>query len=136
MYWAFTFFAFVHRVNANMSESLGVRTLPMALFPATLNGLNRLVRLHAVFNTDQVGADATVRLIDLTLGGIPLTNATLVGNGLAPFERVSASPGIPVNNAPGGLYTIGAPHLIEVQVVTPAGIRCDLSGAWVSVDYV
>lgn len=136
MYWDFTFFAYFHNINANKNESLGSRTLPMALFPATIGTQNRLVRLHSVFATDVVGAPVTVQLIDLTLGGVPLTNGVLTGNSLSPIEVVSSVPGIPVGNAPGSLWTIGAPHIYELNVVTPMGVKCILSSAWVSVDYV
>ena len=135
-YWDFTFFAFVHTINANKNESLGMRTIPVDLFPASIGAQNRLIRLHAVFATDVVGAPVTIQLLDVTLGGVPLTNSVLTGNSLSPIEQVSPLPGIPVTNAPGGLFTIGAPHILELDVVTPAGVKCILSGAWVSVDYV
>lgn len=135
-YWDFTFFAFVHTINANQTESLGIRTLPMDVFPATLGGLNRVVRLHAIMATDVIGANVTARLIDISqMVPTTITNSTLTYNGLAPAEQESALPGLPVADAPGSLYVTGAPHLYELNITTPPGVKCILSGAWVSVDY-
>ena len=135
-YWDFTFFAFAHTIDPSKQESLGIRTLPMDLFPATLGGLNRVVRLHAILATDVIGANVTARLDDITLG-VPttITNSTLTYNGLAPAEQESALPGLPVADAPGSLYVTGAPHLYQLTIITPPGVKCILSGAWVSVDY-
>jgi len=135
-YWDFTFFAFVHTIDPNKTESLGVRTLPMDLFPATIGALTRVVRLHVVMQTDVVGANVTAQLVDISqMVPTIITNSTLTMNGLAPVELESALPGLPVADAPGSLYVTGSPHLYELNITTPAGVKCILSSAWVSVDY-
>lgn len=131
----FALFAFVHTINASKTESLGVRTLPMNLFPATLGGLTRVVRLRATLATNVIGADVTASLVDISqMVPTTITNSTLTHNGLAPTEVESPLPGLPVADAPGSLYVTGS-HLYQLTITTPPGVKCILSGAWVSVDY-
>lgn len=129
-------FAGVESVTEGLTAQLGTRSFPAALFPATLNGLSRVIRLHVVAQMSSGAGPVQAQLIDISTGSpTPITNATLSTSSATPVELVSAA-SIPVADAPGSLYLTGS-HLYELNITTPvgAGNVATISSAWLSVDY-
>jgi len=114
---------------------LSSRAAYLDQFPATANGLNRVVRLRATLQSSSPATTASLQLADITLSPpVNVTNAALSVASASPSALQSSA--IPVGNTSGELWITPA-HLYELtlaQIGTSPGTAV-CSGAWLSISY-
>lgn len=112
-------------------DRIACRTVDIAKYPLSANGLNLVVRLNATLESS--AATCTLELTDITaVPPVPILNAQLVGTTAAPASYQSAP--LSVGNTPGRIW-ISPLHLYELTLVATAPATAVCSGAWLSFSY-